>query len=47
MMRILKFARSVTLPRLAVVAIAGSGLAGCYDNGGDPKVQIGAKPELP
>src|SRR5258707_13512147 len=45
MMRVLKIARSA--PRLAVVAIAGLGLAGCYDNGGDPKVQIGANPVLP
>jgi glucose/arabinose dehydrogenase len=47
MMRVLKIAQSATLPRLAVVAIAGLGLAGCYDNGGDPKVQIGANPVLP
>jgi glucose/arabinose dehydrogenase len=47
MMRILKIAHSATLPRLAVVALAGLGLAGCYDNGGDPKVQIGANPVLP
>src|ERR1700730_2805584 len=47
MMRILEITRSATWPRLAIVAIAGLGLAGCYDNGGDPKVQIGANPELP
>jgi glucose/arabinose dehydrogenase len=47
MMHFLKIAHSATLPRLAVVAIAGLGLAGCYDNGGDPKIQIGANPELP
>ena len=47
MMRVLKIAQSATLPRLAVLAIAGLGLAGCYDNGGDPKVQIGANPVLP
>src|SRR5450631_4453555 len=49
MMRALKIARSKKLPRLAVllVAIAGLGLAGCDDNGGDPKMQIGANPVLP
>src|SRR5882757_2353916 len=47
MMHLPKIAHSATLPRLAVVAIAGLGLAGCYDNGGDPKIQIGANPELP
>jgi glucose/arabinose dehydrogenase len=37
------------LPRLAgvIVAVAGLGLAGCDDTGGDPKVQIGAHPVLP
>jgi glucose/arabinose dehydrogenase len=47
MIRVLKIAHSATLPRLAIVAIAGLGLAACYDNGGDPKTQIGANPELP
>src|SRR5260370_38064612 len=49
MMRALKIARSAKPPRLAVllVAVAGLGLAGCYDDGGDPKIQIGANPVLP
>src|ERR1700720_2684183 len=49
MMRALKIARSARLPRLAVllVAVAGLGLAGCEENGGDPKTQIGANPALP
>jgi glucose/arabinose dehydrogenase len=38
-----------SLPRIAAitVAIAGLGLAGCDDTGGDPKLQIGANPVLP
>jgi hypothetical protein len=49
MMHALRIARSPKLPRLAAlfVAIAGLGLAGCDDNGGDPKRQIGANPVLP
>ncbi|MGY3586246.1 glucose/arabinose dehydrogenase [Bradyrhizobium sp. USDA 4341] len=37
------------LPRVAaiMVAVAGLGLAGCDDRGGDPKLQIGANPVLP
>ena len=49
MTRALEIASSVKLPRLAllVVAIAGLGLAGCDDKGGDPSIQIGANPVLP
>src|SRR6266403_3780793 len=49
MMCVLKVAPSPKLPRLALlfVAVAGLGLAGCYDDGGDPKIQIGANPVLP
>jgi glucose/arabinose dehydrogenase len=49
MMHALGIARLPKLPRLAAlfVAIAGLGLAGCDDNGGDPKIQIGANPVLP
>ncbi len=49
MMRAVKITPSVKLPRLALVlvAVAGLGLAGCDDNGGDPKSQIGANPVLP
>jgi glucose/arabinose dehydrogenase len=49
MMRALKIAGSAKPSRLAVllVAIAGLGLAGCDENGGDPRRQIGANPELP
>src|ERR1700736_3679580 len=49
MMRAFKTAPSPKLARLAIplVAIAGLGLAGCDDNGGDPKIQIGANPGLP
>ena len=38
-----------SLPRVAalMVAVAGLGLAGCDDTGGDPRVQIGANPALP
>lgn len=38
-----------SLPRVAAImaAVAGLGLAGCNDTGGDPKLQIGAKPILP
>lgn len=38
-----------SLPRVAAImaAIAGLGLAGCNDAGGDPKLQIGANPALP
>jgi glucose/arabinose dehydrogenase len=49
MMRALKIAGSAKPSSLAVllVAIAGLGLAGCDENGGDPRRQIGANPELP
>ena len=49
MMRALEIARSAKLRRLAalLVTIAGLGLAGCDDNGGDPTRQIGANPALP
>src|ERR1700738_5118242 len=49
MMRAFKTAPSPKLARLAIplVAIAGLGLAGCDDIGGDPAKQIGANPELP
>ena len=49
MIRVLKISHSVKLPRLALllVAIAGLGLAGCDDNGGDPRKQIGANTPLP
>jgi glucose/arabinose dehydrogenase len=49
MMHAVKIAQSVKLPRLALllVAMAGLGLAGCDDNGGDPRKQIGANPPLP
>ena len=49
MMHALKIAASAKLPRLAalVVTVAGLGLAGCDDHGGDPKMQIGANPALP
>ncbi|TYL89481.1 sorbosone dehydrogenase family protein [Bradyrhizobium rifense] len=38
-----------SLPRVAAImaAVAGLGLAGCNDAGGDPKLQIGANPVLP
>ncbi len=49
MMHALKIVRSAKRPRLALllVAVAGLGLAGCNDNAGDPKIQIGANPILP
>ncbi len=49
MMHALKIVRSAKRPRLALllVAVAGLGLAGCNDNAGDPKMQIGANPILP
>lgn len=49
MMHALRIARSSKLPRVAAlfVAIAGLRLAGCDDNCGDPKRQIGANPVLP
>ena len=38
-----------SLPRVAAImaAVAGLGLAGCNDAGGDPKLEIGANPVLP
>src|SRR3984893_7185268 len=49
MKRALKIAGSAKPLRLAVllVAVAGLGLAGCDENGGDSKIQIGANPVLP
>jgi len=49
MMRVLKIARCGKSVRLAtmLVALAGLGLAGCDDNGGDPRKEIGANPMLP
>ena len=49
MMRALQIAHSAKLPRLAAlcVAVSALGLAGCDENGGDPKIQIGANPVLP
>src|SRR5271167_2728429 len=49
MIRAHEAVRSIKSPRLAAVliAIAGLGLAGCDDNGGDPERQIGANPVLP
>ena len=48
-MRPVKIAHSVKRPRLALllVAVAGLGLVGCDDDGGDPRKQIGANPALP
>lgn len=39
----------MSLPRVAAImtAVAGLGLAGCNDTGGDPKLQIGANAVLP
>jgi hypothetical protein len=49
MMHVVKIAQSVNRPLLALVliAVAGLGLVGCNYDGGDPKVQIGANPQLP
>ena len=49
MMHVVKIAQSVKRPRLALVlvAVAGLGLVGCNYDGGDPKVEIGANPQLP
>jgi glucose/arabinose dehydrogenase len=49
MMPIFKSARLAKSTRLAtiLVALAGLGLAGCDDNGGDPRKEIGANPMLP
>ena len=47
MMHVVKIAQSVKRPRLVLVAVAGLGLVGCNYDGGDPKVQIGANPQLP
>src|SRR5438067_8967354 len=50
MMHALKNVGSAKLARRLVVlsvAVAGLTLAGCDDNGGDPRVQIGANPVLP
>jgi glucose/arabinose dehydrogenase len=48
-MHAFEIARSVKRPSLAhiLVAVAGFGLVGCNYEGGDPKVQIGANPQLP
>jgi glucose/arabinose dehydrogenase len=44
-----KTSHPAKLPRVAAVAVAvaGLGLAGCQDTGGDPQRQIGANPVLP
>jgi glucose/arabinose dehydrogenase len=49
MIHFLKTSHPAKLPRVAAVAIgvAGLGLAGCQDTGGDPQRQIGANPVLP
>ena len=49
MMHAVKIAHSMKRPRLAslVVAVAGLGLAGCDNGGGDPSKQVGANPPLP
>jgi glucose/arabinose dehydrogenase len=49
MMPIFKSARLTKSTRLAtiLVTLAGLGLAGCDDNGGDPRKEIGANPVLP
>jgi glucose/arabinose dehydrogenase len=49
MMHALKIVRSAKRPRLALflVGVAGLALAGCDDQSGDPKMQIGANPILP
>ena len=49
MMHVVKIAQSVKRPRLGLVlvAVAGLGLVGCNYDGADPKVQIGANPQLP
>ena len=44
--RIAQLAKSTHLATI-LVALAGLGLAGCDDNGGDPERQIGANPMLP
>ena len=43
----LKNSRTATRLAAVVVAVAGVGLAGCDDTGGDPARQIGANPVLP
>ena len=49
MMHVFKITRCGKSARLAamLVALAGLGLAGCDDNGGDPRKEIGANPMLP
>ena len=47
-MHVVKIAQSVKRPRAALVLVAvGLGLVGCNYDGGDPKVEIGANPQLP
>jgi glucose/arabinose dehydrogenase len=48
-MHAVKIARSLKRPGLALllVAVAGLGLAGCDNEGGDPSKQVGANPPLP
>jgi glucose/arabinose dehydrogenase len=49
MIHLFKTSHPAKLPRVAAVAVAvaGLGLAGCQDTGGDPQRQIGANPALP
>jgi hypothetical protein len=46
MIHAVKISQSV-LPRLALVVVAGLGVAGCNYDGGDPRKEIGTNPVLP